>query len=105
MIIYMVSPLPGAVRVHHGQLSITAPTEALAKLFAKMVGAGNIGETVHKATIDWLSRDIQQAELVSKMEQPVLGYTTENPISVGGGHQWVVPFTAYVFDRALLPIG
>jgi hypothetical protein len=37
------------------------------------------------------------------MERPVLGYTTGTPLSVGGGHHWHVPFTAYLFDRALLP--
>jgi hypothetical protein len=105
VIIYMVSPLPGAVRVGQGQLDITAPTEALAKFFARMIGGGTIGEHVHGAMVEGLSTDRQLAERVSKMEQPLLGYTTGTPMSLGGGNQWRVPFTAYVVDRALLAIG
>jgi hypothetical protein len=105
MIIYMVSPPSGAVRVGQGQLGITAPNEALAKFFARMVGAGTIGETVHQAMVDGLSGDPPLLERLSKMEQPVLGYTTGTPASAGGGQQWQVPFTAYVVDRALLSIG
>jgi hypothetical protein len=81
---------------------MTAPTEALAKFFARMVEAGNIGEVVHRAMVEELQTDSKLAEQVSAMERPVLGYTTGTPLSVGGGHQWHVPFTAYLFDRALL---
>jgi hypothetical protein len=105
MIIYMVSPPPSAVRVGQGQLDMTAPSEALAKFFARMVGAGNIGDVVHRAMVEGLSADPQLLERVSKMEQPLIAYTTGTPLSLGGGHQWRVPFTAYVVDRAYLAIG
>lgn len=104
MIIYMVSPPPSAVRVGQGQLDMIAPNEALAKSFARMVSAGNIGEVVHQAMVEGLNTDSQLAERVNSMEQPVLVYTTGAPVSAGGGHKWSVPFTAYVVDRTLLAI-
>ncbi|HWO22344.1 MAG TPA: hypothetical protein VNO30_26480 [Kofleriaceae bacterium] len=105
MIVYMVSPWPGAVRVGRGQLEVTAPVEALAKLYSRMAEAGNIGEVVHRAMVEELSTDPELAARVSEMEQPLLAYTTGTPISVGGGHRWLVPFTAYLVDRARLAIG